>query len=193
MLDTLAPLEAEVQTRSGAWYLMRIRPYRTLENVIEGAVITFVDITGLKQAQEALNRARVLAESVVATVREPLVVLDGQIKVVTANPSFYRTFGGTPARDEGRGLFELGGGRWDSPELRRLLEEVLPRDAAFEDFELTQDLGPAGRRTIRLNARRVVVDDGEPELILLAFEDVAAVSRSGPGAPHDGAPPTGRE
>ena len=91
VLDSLVLKEAEVQTKAGTWYLMRIRPYRTLENVIEGAVVTFVDITERKKMEAALCEAALreaqttFAENIVATVRQPLLVLDESFSVVSAN------------------------------------------------------------------------------------------------------------
>ena len=181
VLDTLVPREAEVQTVAGGWFLMRTRPYRTLENVIEGAVITFVDITDRRLAEQAGQRAQALAESIIATVREPLVVLDDELMVASANPSFFRAFGGAQEDTLGRHFFALGRGMWDIPELRRLLEEVLPHDAAFEGFEVTHDFEGLGRRTVVLNARRVLSDGLEPGRILLAFEDLTAKRPRGAG------------
>ncbi|MBU1879884.1 MAG: PAS domain-containing protein, partial [Chloroflexi bacterium] len=170
VLDSLVPVEREVQTITGAWYLMRIRPYRTLENVIEGAVLTFVDITQLKQAEAALREAQTLAESIVTTVREPLLVLDEALNVVSANRAFYRAFQVQPAETLGHALYELGNGQWDIPALRRLLEEVLPQNTTFDDFEVIHEFEQIGRRTMRLNARRILGETGQTRLILLAIE-----------------------
>jgi two-component system, chemotaxis family, CheB/CheR fusion protein len=109
VLDTLTPKEVEVQTRTGAWYTMRILPYRTLDNVIEGAVITFVDISAAKQAQEALHEAHIrVTEAIVATVHEPLLVLDPDLRIILANRPFYSTFRIAPESAVGRLLYDLG-------------------------------------------------------------------------------------
>ncbi|HEX5273169.1 MAG TPA: PAS domain S-box protein, partial [Gemmataceae bacterium] len=108
----------------------------------------------------------------VQTVRDPLVVLYPGLQVKTANRSFYRTFRTTPAETERRFLYQLGDGQWDIPQLRELLEEVLPRDSHFDDFEVEHDFPGLGRRTMLLNGRRLVVDGGREGLILLALEDV---------------------
>jgi two-component system CheB/CheR fusion protein len=172
VLDSLVLWETEVQTRAGAWYLMRIRPYRTVENVIDGAVITFVDISERKRLEEALREARMFAESIVATVREPLLVLDGSLSVVSANRAFYRTFQVKPDETLGRALYDLGNRQWDIPALRRLLEEILPQNTAFDDYEVTHEFEQIGRRTMLLNARRILSEAGQARLILLAIEDV---------------------
>jgi len=177
VLEDLAPREREVQTRTGAWFLMRIRPYRTLDNVIEGAVITFMDITELKGAREAEQKSLAFAESVVDAVRGPLVVLDGNLKVVSANRSFYRAFQMEQEKAVGRRLYDLAEGGLDIPDLRRLLEQVLPQGTAFDDFRLTHAFKGIGRRTLVLNARRIAPPPGQAELILLAMEDITDPSK----------------
>jgi len=172
VLDSLVPREREVRTKEGDWYLMRILPYRTLQNVIQGVVLTFVDITGLKQAQREIRAARDYAESIVETVHEPLVTLDADLRVVSANPAFYRAFQMDPEGTEGQLLYHLGKGQWDIPELRTLLEEILPQEMVFNDYEMGHDFPGIGRRTMLLNARELRRAQGEERLILLAIEDV---------------------
>jgi len=172
VLDTLVPKEVEVHSRAGMWYTMRILPYRTLENVIEGAVITFTDITESWQMKAALSEAHThLAEAIVATVREPLLVLDSDLRVISANNSFYTTFQVTPDVTLGRLLYELGNRQWDIPALHALLEEILVRNTVFNDFVVTQEFDAIGWRSLRLNARRIFTEPGLSELILLAIEE----------------------
>jgi two-component system CheB/CheR fusion protein len=171
VLDTLVPHEREVRVTGGAYYLARIQPYRTLDNVIEGVVLTFTDISSRVEAQAAGKRARQLAEGIVDTVREPLVVLDGNMKLVSASRSFYRRFQSEPDKTLGRSLFELGGGQWDIPALRELLETVLPRDQVFDGFAVDYE-SAIGRFQFLLNARRVTGNANETPLILLAMEEV---------------------
>jgi PAS domain S-box-containing protein len=115
---------------------------------------------------------RAFAQSIVETVRHPLVVLDGRLRVRRANAAFYRVFGGTSAETEGRPLFEVGSGPWDIPRLRALLEDVIGRGEPFEDFEVRPDLPHLGRKVMLLNARRVQSDEDGAALVLLAIEDV---------------------
>jgi two-component system CheB/CheR fusion protein len=139
MLDSLVPIEHKVQTEAGTWYLMRIRPYRTLENAIEGVVLTSVDISRLKRAEAAQREAQALAESIVDAVHEPLLVLDENMRIVSANRAFYRTF--HVQRDEtvGQVLHELGNRQWDIPALRQLLEAILSQSTTFDDFEVSHE------------------------------------------------------
>ena len=172
VLDSFVPREKLVQTTGQSWYRIRMAPYRTIDNMIEGVVLTLTDITALKKAEEDAEIARDYAQNVVDTVREPLVVLDGELTVISASQSFYRLFGVSREETVGRHLQELGGGQWDLPRLRELLLTVLPRDTSFVDMAVEDEFPVIGRRRMLLNARRVVGKEGQTQLILLAMEDV---------------------
>ncbi|MGH7393278.1 MAG: PAS domain S-box protein, partial [Candidatus Rokuibacteriota bacterium] len=169
--ETLTVQEREVEARDGRWYSMRVRPYRTADNRIDGAVISFVDIDAIKRGLDRAQAARDQAQAIVATVREPLVILDTDLRVVTANRSFYETFQVAPEETQRRPIFDLGNGQWNIPPLRTLLGEVLSRERVFEDFAVEHDFESIGRRTMLLNARRVHAA-GAPAMVLLAIEDV---------------------
>ena len=113
-----------------------------------------------------------LARAIVETVREPLLVLNQDLRIRLANHSFYRTFDASPEETVGRLLYELGDHQWDIPRLRDLLEHILSKDDQMQDFEVKHDFPSIGRKTMLLNARRLVRRDGGAELILLAIEDV---------------------
>lgn len=168
VLDALVPQERELKTRDERWLIMRMRPYRTIEDRIEGVVATFTDITDLKVSEKQQRMAREFAESIVDTVRDPLLVLNPDMTVRTANDPFYREFGVSPTETEGRRLYDLGNGQWNIPELRRLLEHVLPANNKFRDFEVTHEFESIGTRTMLLNGRRL----DSVQLVLLAIEDI---------------------
>jgi len=109
----------------------------------------------------------------VSTVREALVVLDRDLRVVMANQGFCATMGVAPEETEGRRFFELGHGHWEIPALRRLLSDVLRADGPLEALTVTHEFEALGRRTMVLNARRVRLAQDGGELILLAIEGVA--------------------
>ena len=136
-----------------------------------GVVLIFRDITDRRQAEQAIDRAKAYAESIVTTVREPLLVLDSQLHVQSANRSFYETFEVSPTETEGRFLYGLGDGQWDIPALRTQLEDILPKKNSFQDFEVSHDFEQIGPKTMLLNAR-CFPPDGPFELILLAIEDI---------------------
>jgi PAS domain S-box-containing protein len=125
-----------------------------------------------KKAELAVETAREYAESIVATVREPLIVLDGDLRVVSANRSFYRVFAVKPEETEGQLVYDLGNRQWDIPRLRELLEEIIPKNNTFEGFQMEHDFPTIGRRIMILNARRIYGEADKTQLILLAIEDV---------------------
>ncbi|MET0623969.1 MAG: ATP-binding protein [Pyrinomonadaceae bacterium] len=118
------------------------------------------------------------AESIVETVRQPLIVLDQELRVKTANRAFYQTFKVTAAGTENTSLFELGSGQWNIPALRCLLEEILPQNAQIEEYEVEHEFPLIGRRTMLLNARSLRDENLTPRLILLAIEDVTERRRA---------------
>ena len=128
----------------------------------------------LFEVNDALTQARDYAEAIVETVREPLLVLDGNLRVLRANCSFYQLFQTTPEKTEGAFIYRLGNREWDLPALRQMLEEILPKDLAFQDYEVTQVFPAIGEKTMRLNARRLEWKGRTPALILLAIEDITA-------------------
>jgi two-component system CheB/CheR fusion protein len=178
VLDSLAPREAEVQSRDGRWYSMRIQPYRTVDNIIEGVMLTFNDITEQKevqtqlcQAQDTVQMARDLAENIVNMVRDPLLVLAGDLQVVSANLAFYKVFQTTPEETMGQLIYELGQGQWDKPRLRELLEEIIPQRTSLENFELEFNFPAVGPKRLRFQARQIEPARGQPPLILLVIEE----------------------
>jgi len=178
VLKDLQKREFEMQTESGNWYSIRILPYRTIENTIDGVVITFTDISSLKKANQLVEYARICAQSIVDTIREPFVILDGKLKVVSANRSFYRTFKVTAEETENVLLYSIGNGQWNIPKLRELLEEIIPGNNSFDDFEVSHHFPVIGQRTMLLNAR-MIEQAGQQSLILLAIEDITGKGQSG--------------
>ncbi|HSF08433.1 MAG TPA: PAS domain-containing protein, partial [Nitrospirales bacterium] len=172
VLRTLVPYHGEVQTTDGEWHVLRILPYRTARNTIDGLVLTFVNMTKVKKAEILARQAQEFAESIIQTVRQPLIVLDGQLRVVTANQVFFETFHLSPAEVEHRHFYEVGECEWDVPALRRLLEEILPQNSTFQDFLVDHTFARVGRRVFALNGRRLEQETGDSRLILLVMEDV---------------------
>ncbi|MGZ5007314.1 MAG: chemotaxis protein CheB [Methylobacter sp.] len=171
VLDNLVPIEREVKTLNGNSYLTRIQPYRTLENMIDGVVLTFTDITERARTTPTED-ALLLAERIVNTVREPLIVVNEALKVVTASRSFYQNFQVIKEDTIGCPIYELGNGQWNIRGLRVLLETVLQRNQTFEDFLVEHDFPSIGHRKMLLNARSIVGQTGAAQLILLAMDDI---------------------
>ena len=173
-MDRLAVFEEEVRAESGKCFLLRVQPYRTRDNRIGGAVASFVDVTDIKRKQGELREARDFAEAIVNTVRDPLLVLTADCKVVSANPAFYKMFKLKPAEVEGQPWFEIADRQWDTPRLHDLLEKMLPEKGQVNDFEVEHDFPKLGRRLILVNARRIPGEGDRPDLILIAKEDITA-------------------
>jgi len=113
-----------------------------------------------------------LAQSIVDTVREPVIVLDKGLRVIAASRSFYSAFKVSPEETQGRLLYTLGDGQWDIPKLRVLLEKILPEHGVMEDYEVEHEFPNLGHRTMRLNARQAFYEEGADTTILLGIEDV---------------------
>jgi two-component system CheB/CheR fusion protein len=160
VIDSVSSREVETRDGAGRWHSLRVRPYRTLENKIDGAVLALVNIDESKQTELEILAARDYAEAIIAATRDPLLVLRADLTVESANDAFYETFKTRPAETEGRLIYELDVRQWDIPELRLLLEEIIPRDDFFNDFEVTREFSSIGYRSMMLNARRVDSREG---------------------------------
>ncbi len=172
VIDGVTVREREIRDKSGRWYFLRVRPYTTLDNKIDGAVLVLWDIDPLKRSEHETMEARDYAEAMVRTAREALVVLRPDLRVNTANEAYYRTFKTTPDQTQGRLIHELGNGQWKIAPLIPLLEDIIPRNSFFNDFEVVHDFPSVGKRTMLLSARRLENEPSAPPLILLAIEDV---------------------
>jgi len=161
VIDTLEVRESEVRRPDGTCYRMQIRPYRTTEHAIGGAVIAFVDITALRAARDR-------AAAIVETVPQPLVVLDERLRVQSANGAFHRSFAAAPQDVLRRELLELG--EWRAPELRAHLEEVVAGGAGFEDLEV-EHRDHDRERVLRISASPIPTSNGRRS-ILIGIADV---------------------
>ncbi|HYR47128.1 MAG TPA: CheR family methyltransferase, partial [Thermoanaerobaculia bacterium] len=178
VVETATTKESEVRSRDGRWYQMRVRPYRTLDNRIEGAVILFQDIDPIKKSLGEANRARGYAEALVETVRESLVVLDDALRVRTANRAFYETFQTSPDQTEGKRLFARSERDAGSSRLSEVLKGVDSNRDGLKNVELAIEFEKLGLKTLLFNARRVPLPGEEKPLILLAIADITERKRA---------------
>ena len=165
--------ESQVQDQPGRWYRMQIRPYQTTEGKVDGAILSLVDIDVLKRHADEAEWARDYAVSVVEAVPAPLVVLDEELHVISANEAFYESFGGTQADTENRSFFAVAGGKWDIPALRNGLRDLFAKRTLFQGLEVEGQFPRVGQRTMSFSARSVHFRDSKP-MILLSIEDVSA-------------------
>ena len=173
VLDRLVPIEASIQTMQGEWFAMRVLPYRTLDNYISGAVITFSDITAFKTLEGQLQASTRFAESIVESMREPLLVLDAGQRVLAISGAFAQLFGLDAERSKGQLLRDFDGGAWQQPALRQRLQQALEHpNQPFEDFLYTADFPEAGPRRLRLYGRALVSHGAQTGRLLLGVEEV---------------------
>ena len=147
-------------------------PIRNSKGEVAGVVLVFRDIAERRRAEQEMQDALAYANNIIATLREPFLVLDKSLRIQTANAAFFETFLVSKEETEGRLLFDVGNRQWDIPRLRELLEEVLIQNHSFSGFDVEHDFPTIGRKSMLLNARRFASVDSRPELILLAIEDV---------------------
>lgn len=148
---------------------------RRLANSSEQEVLLLLaieDISHQKEVEESLNKARNYAESIVDTAKEPLIILDKRLDVVSANRSFYKFFKVTSRKTVNQNIFKLGNGQWNNPELKSLLYRVIPESLVFNDFEITHDFPELGYRTMSINARKLYRPGNHTEMILVAVQDI---------------------
>jgi PAS domain S-box-containing protein len=154
-------------------------PIRNASGETAGAVLVFRDVTEHKRQEKLVQGAFDFATNILETQREPFLVLDKDLRVVSANRSFYKSFRVEKDATQGRFVYDLGDGQWNIPALRELLENVLPQDHAFEGFEVEHDF-PAGvgPKIMLINARRIRKPGDDSELILLAIEEITERKKS---------------
>lgn len=153
-------------------------PIRNAKGEVAGVVLVFRDVSERRRQERAVRDALAYAESIVANIRDPLIILDENLRVKTANRTFYQTFHVSRQDTENRLIFDLGNRQWDIPKLRTFLEELLPQNHLLHDFEVEHDFPTIGRKVMLLNARRVRKDHEPTQLILLAIEDITERRRA---------------
>jgi len=152
-ISAVAPREREVLDDQGNAYSLRIRPYKTVDNKIDGAVLMLIDVSALKLARDT-------GEAIMNSIGEPILMLNERLEIIRANHAFREAFQVSAPETEGRFIYDVGGGQWDSPKLRTLLEEILPRRKNFEGFTVEREFPGIGRRKMVLDGRRI--ESGEP-------------------------------
>ncbi len=142
----------------------------------EFLVLAIEDVTERRRAEQLFAEIETYAQNIVDTVREPLVMLDPTLRVRSANRAFYQTFHVSPEETENRLIYELGNGQWDIPALRTLLEDIIPQQSVFSDYELSHEFPNIGLRVMLLNARQLRAGN-HTEMLVLAMEDVTEQRR----------------
>jgi two-component system CheB/CheR fusion protein len=169
VLENFVPKQEEVEDEKDHWYDMRIRPYLTAEKKIEGLVLTFADIDAVIQSRNFIEKSRDFAQNVLETIHEPLVVLDADLQVLMANPSFYKLFRIKPAETEGNHIQEVGDREWAAPKFTQALDKILSTGKTIEELIVRSDF-PDGTHIFSLNMRLLPSLGGKE--ILITAEDI---------------------
>ena len=178
VIKEMSTVELETQDRDDHWYSIRIRPYRTTDNRIDGAVIVCINIDDAKAREKLVQETQSYAEGIFQTVRDPLIVLDGDLRVERANQAFYDVFKLRSESTLGKLFYEMGGHHWNSPDLRTLLEEVLPNQKEVRDFKISKEFPEVGTKSILLNARALEWKGQLKLLILISLHDLTEHERN---------------
>jgi two-component system CheB/CheR fusion protein len=163
VIDTLRIQEHEVQDREGRWYSLRVRPYRTTENKIDGAVVMLVDIDEMKRALEELT----------SVIQQPLLTLSGDLKVARANPAFFEVFHCDGDGTHSRSVYEICDRAFNVPAMRTLLEGLLPEKNRVDQYRVDVAFPEKGRQALNVSARRFYHPSKGTQVTLLAFQRLA--------------------
>jgi two-component system, chemotaxis family, CheB/CheR fusion protein len=178
VMKTLAIKEEEAQDGQGTWYRLQVRPYRTADNRIDGAVLALADISDLKRAGAVLKTAADDARAIVEAMPTAMLVLTSDRRVQIANRAFYSLFQMEPSEVEGKYLLELSNGRWNIPSFTAALDEVFEQATPFHDFEVEHDFPRVGHKSVMLHATATRLASSGLNVALLAFEDLTARKRT---------------
>ncbi len=178
VLSKRAPVRREVKTHDGAWFIRGMLPYQSDDSGIEGVVITFAGISEMKAAEREIEAARAYLDSIIATIRQPLVVLDEQLRVISASSSFHRTFSVKPEELVGRRLLAAAD-HLDVPALHEFLDSIQARGTTTNDYEIDIELPSLGRRSFLMSARVLREEPLAKRKILVAIVDVTKTKREG--------------
>lgn len=173
VIATGVSLWREIETDSGAWYNRRLLPYRIENNDIQGAVITFADISEMKAVERESEASRNYSSSIVDAIRQPLVVLDHALRIISASPSFYHGFAVVPSKAVGQHITAIRERCFDVQAVRSFLDRLAAGLPVTEDYEITIELPPRGKRVLLLNARNIPAAPPAEQRTLLAIDDIS--------------------
>ena len=167
VIDNVRIKEVEVQDRSGCWYELVIRPYKTMDSKIEGAVLAMIDIDSLKKDVNEFQKYQHYCEAIVNTLEAPIVLLNDQLKVRMVSQSFYEQFKVSPDETINRDFYALGNGQWNIKELRQLLHQILPKRTVIANYPIEHAFDHIGERRFYINAQRIDLTEINEHLILI--------------------------
>lgn len=175
VMRTLIFKQRELQTREGDWYLMKVFPYRTMENRIDGVIITFLNISDLKKSRLAQEALLDYTNRLIEAMEQPLVVLNKRLRVLSANEAFHRVFQIQREESDGQVFLNLAGGRMNIPALKNALERMIENDPPDQSIETDHGFAQLGRKRLKISLHKIKLKEKavmqEEELVLLLFEE----------------------
>ncbi|MDQ3298334.1 MAG: PAS domain-containing protein [Myxococcota bacterium] len=183
VIKDLATVEREVQAVDGRWYALRIIPYRTLDLMIRGAVISLADIDLAKRSSDLSAAVTEYAAEGLAAIQHPLMIVDDDCRVIWVNEPYYAAFQLSPTEVIGMHLDKIAGGAWSDPALEKRIGETMETGGPFRDHALTVELEGRGATPITINGSRLRNVTHATKLVLLAVAGSGAVGRSPEGRP----------
>jgi two-component system CheB/CheR fusion protein len=175
VMRTLIFKQRELQTREGDWYLMKVFPYRTMENRIDGVIITFLNINDLKKSRLAQEALLDYTNRLIEAMEQPLVVLNKRLRVLSANEAFHRVFQIQREESDGQVFLNLAGGRMNIPALKNALERMIENDPPDQSIETEHVFAQLGRKRLKISLHKIKLKEKavmqEEELVLLLFEE----------------------
>ena len=178
VLGNRLPVSRDIESDNGAWYTRRILPYRAQDDQVQGVVVTFTDISERKFAERTIAEAKSYSDSIINTIRQPLIVLDENLRVVSASPSFYSSFAVEPNETVGRYLDAVDDGRLAVGGLREFLDALRREDGVVPDREVDIELPPLGARSLVVSAQDIRTAPDATRNILVMFDDVTVRNKA---------------
>ncbi len=171
VINTLQTKETEVQDLENNWFILKIKPYKTVENKIDGAIILLTDIDKMKSQIDRLTLLKEYAEAIIENINQPFVILDNELRIKTANHSFCNNFKVQKNEIEENLIYNIGNGQWNTPQLKKMLEQVITNNENFSNYTIEHDFPNIGKKRMKLNARKIEKYDDSLNLILLSFDE----------------------
>jgi len=172
VIDTVKNEEIELQDQNGHWYRVEIRPYKTLDKKISGALIAFTDINEIKKSLDIAQKSQQYAESIIAAISYPMLVLDVHLRVVSASKVFYSMFNVSEKETIGNLLYHLGNGQWGIPQLRHKLNETITKNIGFDNFIVKHKFEHIGEKNMKISGRFLSYGENQERMVLMQIEDI---------------------
>jgi two-component system, chemotaxis family, CheB/CheR fusion protein len=177
-LGDVVNVDRELRDSHGRWYRLQIRPHKTLDGRVDGAVLVLVDIDVIKKCHRELIDAVELTNSIMETAPDPVLVLGADLRIVIANHSFYTAFNVSPEATIGQHIYSLGDGQWNKPDFKILLDDVLPQRRDFLHHPMDFDFPGSIRKSFMVTGRHIVQDQDSAPLLVLLLADITLLKKT---------------